>query len=147
MKRATLLLVLLIVSMFSASVLAHSEHTEDFTIMQQQMVGQELQGSIGKYFADERINIRVGLETGQDINFGIETKNKIISSFEQTVLEDPSFEIFTTEQTLNSIMENNDPIISIAKALNEGTIQYKAHGLFNKIKYGIIVSILKNKAR
>lgn len=144
MKKSILFVIVILASF---SVFAHGDYSEDITTMQEQLLGQELQGSFAKYMSDERINLNIGLQDGKDLDLGITTENKVITQFDEVTLENPTLEIHTTEDTLNTILESENSLMLIAKALNEGTIQYKANGFFNKIKYGVIVSMIKNKAR
>ena len=89
--------------------------------------------------ADERIHGEISLDDGTVLILGITTDNdaKIIG-FEKGEISDPTIKAYTTENTIRSIMNSEDPVSAFQDALDTGAITYEGVGVLNKIKYGAI---------
>ncbi|MBE0516739.1 MAG: hypothetical protein IBX41_05040 [Methanophagales archaeon] len=89
--------------------------------------------------ADERIHAEISLNDGTVLILGITTDNEAkIMSFERGEISDPTIKAYTTENTVRSIMDSEDPVSAFQAALDTGAITYEGVGFVNKLKYGAI---------
>ena len=92
--------------------------------------------------ADERIHAEISLNDGTVLILGITTdKDAKIISFEKGEISDPTIKAYTTENTIRSIMNSEDPVSAFQDALDTGAITYEGVGVVNKLKVFVIETI------
>lgn len=123
--------------------LAHGDFEEQFASIQTQVIGQHLTGSAARYFGDETINIHLTLEDQDQVIIGAKTESGEVKVVNTSELANPDVDIYTSEQTLYDILSSDSQITALGSALKEQHITYTAHGLYNKIKYAILISFIK----
>ncbi len=86
-----------------------------------------------KLFGDERIKIYLGhFESTR--TFSAETRNARLISFKEEEIENPTLVVYVNKETLDSIINSENPAASLTSALDSGEIKYEAVGIKTKIK-------------
>lgn len=130
--------------------LALAELPVDFSAINQEQVdllaeeyqNVEMPGSLGKLFGNVRINTYLALNNGQQLVLGIATENKMLSTVQLQEIDNPSLRIDVTEATLREILESQNPLPLLKKALDDGKIKYTGVGFKNKLKFGGLAAFL-----
>lgn len=91
--------------------------------------GQEMPKPFAMIFGNENINIYI-----DDIKVGVKTQEGRLKIFQTTHFVDPTMNVYTTEDTIKSIMSSQDPGKAAQEALNDGDITYKGVGVGKKVK-------------
>ena len=76
-------------------------------------------------------------------NYGVVTQNGAITSLISEEIDNPSLNVYTTEPVVRKLLQSDNGIDDLQKALKHGEITYKAVGIVNKIRFGLISMILK----
>ncbi|MBW2992759.1 hypothetical protein KY345_06090 [Candidatus Woesearchaeota archaeon] len=84
-------------------------------------------------FGDERINAEIELAEGSR-RYGIVTEKGIIMNVTEGYIEEHTLEVYTTEETVNKIIEAEDQVEALREALDNKEIEYKAVKVKTKIK-------------
>lgn len=153
-KKSLVLSVLLAVIIFgSALVLAEVVNKPvdvDFNNLASQIEplnkefqGTVLEGPIGKLFGNERINIYVKLENGQEQVISLITEDKKVKSIALGENEDPTFTVQTSEAIIKETLSDKNPELALKKYLKEKKINYQARGFFKKIKLAFVSMFVK----
>jgi len=110
---------------------------EEFSNLEQDLVGTTLPGPLGTLFANERINLYLTLNDSSEITFGLITKQKVVEEFSMSEVEDPTVNVYTSEATVQNIIDAENPIKELKDALDNKEINYEALGFTKKIKFGV----------
>jgi hypothetical protein len=90
---------------------------------------------IARLMSEERIKSEISLDDGNMLTIGIKTdKDAKVISLEKGDISDPTINAYTTENTVRSIMNSDDPVSAFQEAINSGKIKFEGVGLGNKIK-------------
>ena len=108
--------------------------------LNQELQGQEMIGSIGKFFGDEIINLYV---EPNNLIFTIITNDKKIEKIELAENEDPSLKVFTSEEVISEVLSSQNQMKALRKVIQEEKITYKAIGFSNKIKFAFLKMFFK----
>ena len=108
-----------------------------FDSAKEDLEGQPLPGPLAGLFNKQRINIHVANSEGIDFNAGLVTENKKVVKLQNSLLEKPTLNVYTSEKTVNKITNSANPLKSLQEALSNKEITYKAVGFVNKIKFGV----------
>jgi len=88
---------------------------------------------------EERINCEISLDDGNVLMYGIETgKGAKVISFEVAEISDPTMKVYTSESTIRTIMNAEDPVSAFPDAFTTGAIKLEGVGLVNKLKVRVI---------
>ncbi|MDI6810123.1 MAG: hypothetical protein QMD80_00325 [archaeon] len=99
---------------------------------------------IKSFIGDERIHAEISLDDGTVLILGIITnKDAKIISFERGEISDPTIKAYTTEKTVRTIMNSEDPVSAFQDALDNEEITIKGVGLCNKIKVGVMEGVME----
>ena len=131
----TLLLVLI-------SAVAAQGLEDQVAVMAAEAEGQILEGPLATLFGDQRLNIYIDLENGEQFILGLVTENKVVKSLEAGAVSKPTLKIYTTEAIVAKIQTSDDGGRVLKDALDSGEITYEAIGFFNKIKFGTISMVV-----
>ena len=89
-------------------------------------------------FGNERINLYIGLYSGEDAKAGVVNRNGAISSVTKGLLEDPTMNVYSDEGTIYEISNSADPLSVFQKALSQGRIKYEGVGFIGAVKSGVV---------
>ncbi len=90
---------------------------------------------IKSFIGEERIHCEISLNDGTMLIIGITTdKDAKVTGFEKGEISDPTIKAYTSENTIRTIMNSEDPVPAFQDALNNGEITFEGVGLGNKIK-------------
>ena len=131
------------------SVLAHESgelHIESVDaaqvkILEKEFVGQEINGLLGSFFGNERINILIKKDNDEKITVGIESEKGKVTIFKVGALSDPTLMFITNEKTIKEIVTSEDTLKTVRMALKSGDLDYKAVGFKNRLKYFVIFKV------
>lgn len=147
MKKFSLILLILaaLISVFCLAEVANKPVEVDFHDLSSQMdsLNQEFQGTVlegpvGKIFGDERINIYVQLENGQEQAISLITEDKKVKSLSLGENEGPTLTVQVNEAVIKDILSAKNPELALKKAVKDKKINYQARGFFRKIKLAVI---------
>ncbi len=94
---------------------------------------------IKSFIGEERINCEFSLDDGNMLMYGIETgKGAKVISFEVAEISDPTMKVYTSESTIRTIMNAEDPVSAFQDAFTTGAIKLEGVGLVNKLKVGVM---------
>lgn len=135
-----------IVSLFVIMILAFSVtgSTLDNEIEQlnAELSGKEIPSPINKILGDERVNLHFELSDGNNVILGMITEDDRFSSLKIGELDNPSLNVYTTEEVIKSLETSENPFLTFQTALQEGKIRYEPVGIINKIKFGLVIPLL-----
>jgi len=94
---------------------------------------------IGSLIGEERIICEISLDDGNVLMYGIETgKGAKVISVEVAEISDPTMKVYTSESTIRTIMNAEDPVSAFPDAFTTGAIKLEGVGLVNKLKVGVM---------
>ena len=94
---------------------------------------------IGSLIGEERINCEISLDDGNVLMYGIKTgKGAKVISFEVAEISDPTMKVYTSESTIRTIMNAEDPVSAFQDAFTTGAIKLEGVGLVNELKVGVM---------
>lgn len=128
------LMVLLLVS----SVFAQTDLTKELENNWKEIQGKELPGFVKTLFGNERINIKLTINEGQEIVLGLVTEDGKFKQIKIGAVEKPTLNVYGTDKVINEIKDSDNPLAAFRKALDEEKIKYSAIGITKKIKFGVI---------
>lgn len=88
-------------------------------------------------FGEQVIHILI-TKTNGDIEFSVVTdEDAYITEIKSGAPENPTLLVTSNEETVNNILNSDDPASEAMNALNNGDIDYKGVGIKNKIVVGV----------
>jgi len=94
---------------------------------------------IKSLIGEERINCEISLDDGNVLMYGIETgKGAKVISFEVAEISDPTMKVYTSESTIRTIRNAEDPVPAFQDAFKTGAIKLEGVGLVNELKVGVM---------
>lgn len=102
------------------------------------VIGKELPGPIGMLLGDQKINLHINMNSGEEAIISLVTENKVVTDMDIGGVDQPTLRIFTTESALLEVQSADDPLASLKSAAKEGRITYQAIGFFNKMKFSVV---------
>lgn len=88
-------------------------------------------------FGEQVIHILI-TKTNGDIEFSVVTdEDAYITEIKSDAPENPTLLVTSNEETVNNILNSDDPASEAMNALNNGDIDYKGVGIKNKIVVGV----------
>lgn len=132
MKNLTKIIFLLGIVLLSSLAFAQTEEEFMQQIEQQrdELIGAKLPGPVSMLFGNERLNIYI-----DDVKVGVVTKGGKVQNFDFQKLENPTVNVYTDKETVESILQSEDPIKRGQQALDNKEITYEAVGAGKKIKF------------
>src|SRR3989344_833529 len=100
--------------------------------------GQRFDGLAGNLFVNEKINLYVNTNGGRELVFGVVTEDNEIKSFQDGGLDYNTFDMYTDENTINIVLNSENPVGAFQQALLDKRIDYSAVGFRKKIKFGFV---------
>lgn len=103
----------------------------------------ELPGYAKRVVGDERINANISVTSVEDIEadylvYGIVMDGAKIDRVNTSALDDPTLTVYTSAETLEAIAKADNPKQRALRAFNGDGIQYEAHTLMNRIRFGLL---------
>jgi hypothetical protein len=90
---------------------------------------------VKRLIGTERINCYIETEEGE-ITFYAMTKKGMIEELEEGELDDPTLIVRTSDATIEAIMEAEDPVARLKKAMKDKELTYEAQSFGKKLKWG-----------
>lgn len=141
-KKSSFFIVLFVLYLLLAqAVIAQQDIISELLSTGEDLKGTELPSALGALFGNERINLHVRLNSGEEVVLGLTIENKVIQGIQEGELDDPTMNTYVGEDAINEIMDSDDPTSSLMDALDNREITYRGVGFFNWLKY-VIVSII-----
>ncbi|HLC91311.1 MAG TPA: hypothetical protein VJI15_06110 [Candidatus Nanoarchaeia archaeon] len=101
----------------------------------QELQGQEIPKPASSFLGDQKINLHILQNDGEDLVVGIVTEQGKIKNLIVAEVKDPTLTISTDEDTIEAILTREDKFSVIKQALDDKKLTYKAVGFSNKVKF------------
>jgi len=135
MKKLFILVSLLIILTINSFAL--NLETEVNTV-KSEFEGKDFSGPLGMLFGNEKINVHITLNSGEELVIGLVTEDKIVKSISTEAVGNPGLNINTNEITIMQILNSDNSLVELKKALDEGKVTYQAVGFWKKIKFSFL---------
>jgi hypothetical protein len=83
---------------------------------------------------NERVEFEIGLNNGSQYKLGLETNNGQVIRTVKGVIENPSIEIQTRENVIQSVSSSSDPIAAFKQAKEAGNITITGTNFLSNLK-------------
>ncbi|MEW5897464.1 MAG: hypothetical protein AB1668_07250 [Nanoarchaeota archaeon] len=100
-----------------------------------QLEGKEIPSLLSKYISNSKMNVELTLENGDKALYGVITAEKKIANVVPGGINNPSLNVYATEQVVKKIQAADNPVAELQKALQEKEIRWEGVGFLNKVKY------------
>ncbi len=97
--------------------------------------GKRLPGLAKSLFGDQRANIHIATDSGEQ-TLGVVTEDGIIVLVEESAISEPTINVYTDQVTVENIVDAENQLLAFKTALDEDEITYSAIGFGNKVKFG-----------
>lgn len=116
---------------------------ENTTAEQLQQLKQEVNANsenvpdfVKSIAGDQRINLYIN--ASQEESFRLETTGSSILVLEEGSWDSPTLEIWTDSGTLTEFVNSDEPGKLVREKLDDGGVNYEAHGFWNTLKFSLI---------
>ena len=89
---------------------------------------------------NERINITILLNNSSTVSWGFETENAKIVRFEKGGIENPTIDVFATEDAIYRVQNAQDPAAAYKNAEESGEVKIEGKTLGARLKLGAVLS-------
>lgn len=89
---------------------------------------------------NEKTNITILLNNSSTVSWGFETKNAKIVRFEKGGIENPTIDVFATEDAINRVQSAQDPVAAYKNAEESGEVKIEGKTLGARLKLGAALS-------
>ncbi len=89
---------------------------------------------------NEKVNITILLNNSSTAIWGFETKNAKIVRFERGGIENPTIDVFATEDAIYRVQSAQDPLAAYKNAEESGDVRIEGKTLGAKLKLGAALS-------
>jgi len=107
-----------------------------------EMQGEELPEPLKKLFGDMKINFYID-DQGNETILNLRTEEGKLKELEVGELEDPDMKFYGDKETVENILKAENPLMALKEGIDAGTVEYKAVGLVNKIKFSFVSMFAK----
>lgn len=88
----------------------------------------------------ERVEIDIAQNNGSQLKVGLETNNGLVVQTMKGGIEDPTIQIQTREDVIDTIRSASDPITAFQKAKDAGNITITGNNFFSNLKLNAALS-------
>jgi hypothetical protein len=89
---------------------------------------------------DEKVNATIMLNNSSTVAWGFETKNAKIVRAEKGGIENPTIEVYATEDAINRVENAADPVAAYKEAEKSGEVSVKGNTLGARLKLAAALS-------
>jgi plastocyanin len=132
------------VILLTSLVMAHDGGPLD--INADDIIGTDLPNFARTLFGNQRINLHLELEDGDNEIHGLVTQNGVITEFTDSEVSNPTLNVYSTQSVITRILTSDDAGSDFSNALDNGEISYEAIGFVNRVRFGF-ASVFLNIAR
>jgi len=104
---------------------------------------ENVPGFVKKIFGDERVNAELELANGTTVEYYMITEKGVITSLEKGLLDDPTLNVKTKEEVITRILQSENQVQELQKAIDEKEISIEAVGVGMKLKMFFIKLAVK----
>jgi hypothetical protein len=83
---------------------------------------------------NQDINVYIDRQDAESYNLSIQTNSTMIENVEDSSLDQPDIETWTSTRVIENVSESDQPVERIKTAINEEDIEYQANDTWTKIK-------------
>lgn len=91
-------------------------------------------------FGSERVELNIALNNGGLFKVGVETNNGLVVRTVKGGIEDPTIQIQTKEDVIQTISHSSDPIKAFQQAKEAGDISITGNNFFTNLKINVALS-------
>lgn len=89
---------------------------------------------------DERVNVTILLNNSSTVGWGFETKNAKIVRSEKGGIENPTIDVYATEDAIHSVENATDPAAAYKAAESSGEVSIKGNTFGSRLKLAAALS-------
>ncbi|UXM84282.1 hypothetical protein [Methanococcus aeolicus] len=93
--------------------------------------------------SNERINMYITMNSGETLKVYAIVEDGNLTAFDKGELKDNTLNIYTTEQTINNILNSDAPVEELLSSIKNENIKLEGVGIFNYIKIEILNMLFK----
>lgn len=101
-----------------------------------------LPGFVKSLIGDQRINLHLTID-GQNETIAIVMEGIQIKNTSEEALDDPSLEVWLSQEAIRQIMESDAPVEEFSTKLQNGEIAYQVNGTGNKVMFWVARNLFK----
>lgn len=94
----------------------------------------ELPGWIQNLIGDQDINIYVNQGQNNSFNISVKMDGLKVEQINDSALESPDLEVWTSTDVVEKVVESENPVSEMKKAINNDKIRYQANNTWTKVK-------------
>ncbi|MFB6193285.1 MAG: hypothetical protein ABEK00_03460 [Candidatus Nanohaloarchaea archaeon] len=94
----------------------------------------ELPGWIQNLIGDQDINIYVNQGQNNSFNISVKMDGLKVEQINDSALESPDIEVWTSTDVVEKVVESENPVSEMKKAINNDKIRYQANNTWTKVK-------------
>lgn len=103
---------------------------------------QQLPGLVRSIIANQRINVEISSDT-ETITYGVVFQGVQVTDWAEGGVNDPTLTVTTSVTTIEAIGQAENPRQRAVQAFKTGEIQYRAVGVWNQLKFGVLSALIK----
>lgn len=100
-------------------------------------------GVLKSLFGNERMNVYIEYQEGDDLILGVVTKNGKVVELKKGEISEPTMKVTLKASLIKSVFASQDPAKEFLDAFNRGEIAYEAYSTTKKIKLFFVKIIAK----
>jgi hypothetical protein len=116
---------------------------DNIDLITKDIEGKELPNFLTFIIKNEKINGYITLNNGEIATLNVIIEDGVITKLEEGESEESTLEVRTNEKTITKIISSENPGLELKKAMDDGNINYKAIGITNQIKVGVLNIVYK----
>jgi hypothetical protein len=116
---------------------------DNIDLIAKDIEGQELPSFIQLIAKNQKVNGYITLYNGEIATLNIIIEQGVITKFQKGESEESTLEVRTNEKTITKIISSENPGLELKKAMDDGNINYRAIGITNQIKVGVLNIVYK----
>ncbi|MBI2112770.1 hypothetical protein HYT52_04505 [Candidatus Woesearchaeota archaeon] len=123
--------------------LAETDIADAVNALSMDVGGKSLPSPLAKLAGNERINIYIKMDAGEDIVVGLITENGVVKSMAVAEVKEPTVKVYSSESVLRGIILSKDQPSALLKAVKDKKITYEGIGFKNKVKLKIASGLMR----
>jgi len=127
----------------SSMALAETDIADAVNALSMDVDGKSLPSPLAKLAGNERINIYIKMDAGEDFVVGLITENGVVKSMAVAEVKEPTVKVYSSESVLRGIILSKDQPSALLKAVKDKKITYEGIGFKNKVKLKIASGLMR----
>lgn len=138
MNKGKILPVLFLALALASPATAQEFQVEDYNVSEYtdeiNSHSDQLPGFVKDIVGGEDINVYIDREDKEQYNLSISMDGMDVKNLSTTQLEEPTLEVWTSEEIVQKIVKADEPVTEMKDAINNGDVDYEANKTWTKVK-------------